>query len=110
MKKKLALLCSLSLVAFAATPSIAVADGHVSKSPAFWTWMVAEQNPPVVGMTKLVRSKNGLTAQFKTTGLTAGHAVTLWIMFYNNPDNCGLYDGGKPSAVSYTHLTLPTMQ
>ena len=103
MKKKLALLCSLSLVAFAATPSIAVADGHVSNSPAIWTWMVGVEP---AGMTKLVRSRNGLTAQFKTTGLTAGHAVTLWIMFYNNPEACGV-DGPNPGVCTPADIPNP---
>lgn len=83
MKKKLALLCSISLFTLA-IPTAVVADGHVSKSPPFWTF-AAE---PPAGMTKLVRTKNGLTAQVKTTGLTAGHAVTLWIMFFDNPEAC----------------------
>ncbi len=84
MKKNLALLVSLTLFGLATAPTIAVGADHVSKSPPFWTFAA----PPPAGMTKLVRSKNGLSAQFKTTGLTAGHAVTLWIMFFDNPEAC----------------------
>lgn len=83
MKKILTLLVSISLISLMAAPTVAVSDGHISKSPAFWTFGVGP-----VGSTKLVRTRNGLTGQFKTTGLTAGHAVTLWIMFFDNPEAC----------------------
>ena len=62
----------------------ALASDHVSSSPPIWTFFA----PPPAGDTKLIRSPNGLTAQFKTTGLTAGHVVTLWIMFFDNPEAC----------------------
>lgn len=84
MKNKLVLLVAISLPSFAAVPMTALADHHVSKTPPFW---IAPLAPPA-GMTKLVRSKNGVTAQFKTDGLAAGHAVTLWVMFFNNPEYC----------------------
>ena len=83
MKKIFTLLVSFSLISLMAAPTAAVGGGHVSKSPAFWTFGVGP-----VGSTKLVRTRNGLTGQFKTTGLTAGHAVTLWIMFFDNPEAC----------------------
>jgi len=79
-----------SLLALAAASGLtlaspmAVADGHVSESPPFWTYPTL----PPEGSTRLVRSPNGLTAQFQTTGLAAGHAVTLWIMFFDNPEAC----------------------
>lgn len=63
---------------------VALASEHTSSSPPFWTFFA----PPPAGETKLIRSPQGLTAQFKTTGLTAGHAVTLWIMFFDNPEAC----------------------
>ena len=66
------------------TSSTALASDHASSAPPFWTFAA----PPPAGDTRLVRSPNGLTAQFKTTGLTAGHAVTLWIMFFDNPEAC----------------------
>ena len=65
-------------------PVTATASEHVSTSPPFWTFWA----PPPAGNTQLVRSPQGLTARFQTTGLTAGHAVTLWIMFFDNPDAC----------------------
>lgn len=91
MKRTLTLIISASLLGLVAVPTVAFGDGHVSKSPLFWTFPA--ESP--AGMTKLVRTKNGLTGQVKTTGLMAGHAVTLWIMFYNSPENCGNYEGGE---------------
>jgi hypothetical protein len=67
-----------------ASSGAALASDHISSSPPFWTFAA----PPPAGDTKLVRSPQGLTAKFKTTGLTAGHAVTLWIMFFDNPEAC----------------------
>lgn len=67
-----------------ASSNTALASDHVSSSPPFWTFFAA----PPAGKTKLIRSPQGLTAQFKTTGLTAGHVVTLWIMFFDNPEAC----------------------
>lgn len=79
------LLTFFVVAAFCVAPTPASADAdHVSKSPPIWTYAA----PPPAGMTKLIRTPQGLTAQFRTTGLTAGHAVTLWIMFFDNPEAC----------------------
>lgn len=67
-----------------ASSSAVLASDHVSSSPPFWTFAA----PPPAGDTRLIRTPQGLTAQFKTTGLTAGHVVTLWIMFFDNPEAC----------------------
>ncbi len=80
--KRLFVLVAASGLAFLSSGA-AVASDHVSSSPPFWTF-----GAPVAGDTRLIRSPNGLTAQFKTTGLTAGHVVTLWIMFFDNPEAC----------------------
>ena len=79
------LLTLLAVTGFIISPTAAIADAsHKSTSPPIWTFAAQ----PPAGETKLVRTPNGLTAQFKTTGLTAGHAVTLWIMFFDNPEAC----------------------
>lgn len=85
MKSIRVLLTILGITVFLIGPTTATAGGSdISKSPPIWTFAAT----PPVGMTRLIRTTNGLTAQFKTTGLTAGHAVTLWIMFFDNPDAC----------------------
>lgn len=85
MKTTRNLLTLLAVTGFIISPTAAIADAsHKSTSPPIWTFAAQ----PPAGKTKLVRTPNGLTAQFKTTGLTAGHAVTLWIMFFDNPSAC----------------------
>jgi hypothetical protein len=85
MKRIRQLLTLVAVAGIIAAPTTAIADpSHKSTSPPFWTFLAQ----PPAGKTELVRTRNGLTAQFKTTGLTAGHVVTLWIMFFNNPQYC----------------------
>lgn len=74
-----AAVCALSIVTTAG-----LASEHVSTAQPYW---VFPADPPN-GSTRVIRSPQGITAQFKTTGLVAGHAATLWIMFFNNPDAC----------------------
>lgn len=42
----------------------------------------------VLGESNLYRNGNGLTINFKTTGLMPGHAYTLWWVVWNKPENC----------------------
>ena len=85
MKTIRKLLTLIAVTGFIVSPTAAIADAsHQSTSPPFWTFAA----PPPDGKTSLVRAPNGLTAQFQTAGLTAGHAVTMWIMFFDNPEAC----------------------
>ena len=94
------LLICLAVVGWMTAPTAAEAGGvNKSKAPPFWTFAA----PPPAGQTKLWRSKYGLGAMFKTTGLTPGNVVTLWIMFFDNPEACTVpgacnpeVDIGKP--------------
>lgn len=99
MKTTRIMLTIAALAVFVIAPTPGAADeSAVSNAPPFWTFAA----PPPVGNTKLIRSPQGLTAQFKTTGLSAGHAVTLWIMFFDNPEaclvpgHCNFGDIGRP--------------
>jgi hypothetical protein len=79
------LLVFLAVGIVAVTPTAASADGgYITESPPVWTFAA----PPPAGSTLLFREHNGLLAKFRTTGLPAGHAVTLWIMFFDNPEAC----------------------
>jgi hypothetical protein len=42
----------------------------------------------VVGTSRIIRTPNGVNFQVKTTGLTPGHAVTLWFVVLNAPAEC----------------------
>ncbi len=42
----------------------------------------------VQGTSTLHQNKNNITVNFKTNGLIPGHAVTLWWVIWNSPENC----------------------
>lgn len=44
----------------------------------------------VTGTSTLHRTKKGITATYKTTGLTPGYTYTLWWVVWNNPQDCGI--------------------
>lgn len=78
----LVLLSALALVA--AGPVAAGQTAVVQEQPVYWNWDLA--NP--IGTAQLVRNSSGVSADFEVSGLTPGHAVTLWIMFFNDPELC----------------------
>ncbi len=54
---------------------------------------------PIAGTrAQLVTDDQGATLQVYTTGLTPGHAVTLWLVFFNNPENCSDGECGPDDA------------
>jgi hypothetical protein len=59
------------------SPVFAIGPGHV-----FLNWI------PDASST-LVRTSNGISISLQTTGLPAGHAVTMWALIFNNPGACG---------------------
>lgn len=79
----LTLIAILTITAFSLLmPGSATAEAPAEK--AYWYWDA--QNS--VGMATLDRNANGISANFRTTGLPEGQAVTLWIMFFNHPEFC----------------------
>jgi hypothetical protein len=75
------------------SPAVLAGGSVKSEAPVFLTYDIGGD---VVGTSRIVRTKHGISAQVRTTGLTAGHAVTLWIIFFNNPEACAGYDDGLP--------------
>ena len=47
-----------------------------------------------VGASRLVRTPNGVSYKFSTSGLQSGHAYTLWIVAFNNTDGCAFGSPG----------------
>jgi len=45
-------------------------------------------NGVLAGTSTLHRNHNGITANYKATGLIPGHAYTVWWVIWNNPENC----------------------
>jgi hypothetical protein len=59
------------------SPVAAIGPGHV-----FLSWVPGASST-------LVRTSNGISVSLQTSGLPAGHAVTLWMLIFNNPGACG---------------------
>jgi hypothetical protein len=59
------------------SPVAAIGPGHV-----FLNWVPGASST-------LVRTSNGISVSLQTSGLPAGHAVTLWMLIFNNPGACG---------------------
>jgi hypothetical protein len=49
-------------------------------------------DPPAVvvvgASSKIVRNNNGVTVTVNTSGLVPGSAVTIWLVIFNNPEEC----------------------
>ena len=82
------LLTLLAVSGLIVSPVALAGGSQKSEAPVFWTYDLANPMPMPVGTSKVVRTKHGISAQIKTTGLTPGHAMTMWIIFFNNPELC----------------------
>lgn len=78
-------LAALALVIGAGTVYTARANGgESSTAPVYWFYDTV--NP--VGTSTLVRTPNGVSGVVQASGLPANHAITLWVIFFNNPEYC----------------------
>ena len=84
-------------------PALAKETEHKSTSDVMWTF---ESDDPAFsnpnGTSTLIRTKNGISANYKTSGLTPGSTATLWFIVFNDPlacsDECGVDDLGPGPA------------
>lgn len=76
------------------TPTLAKTSSSTSE-------VISSADGSVVGSSKLVRNKNGVSLTLNTSGLEPGSAVTVWWVVFNNPGACaGDCDGtdlGNPN-------------
>lgn len=80
----------LGLLLVAALLGTHVAAGErsdISVAPVVWIWFDGV-GPAPVGTSKLVRTDRGIQATFQTEGLPPGHAMTMWFVVFNNPEEC----------------------
>ena len=77
----LALTASALFALPAATEARRSSSDRITVSPVYW-------GDEVVGTSTLVRTANGLSFTYHTSGLPAGYAFTLWIVVFNNPAAC----------------------
>lgn len=87
----MAVVMALSLPA----PAVGSAPAEISRADVHWWW----DTDAAVGRSKLVRVDNGLSAVVRSTGLPAGHAVTLWFIIFNNPAACSTQPCSMPADV-----------
>jgi hypothetical protein len=74
------------LVALGGVDSTALAADGAAISTADVHWWFDHET--AIGSSILVRSESGVTAVVETSGLPAGHAMTLWVIFFNRPEAC----------------------
>lgn len=84
-RARLRTVLALTVLALALGGGAAMAAGaQVASRDVFWIW-----NPAAMtGSATLVRNDHGVTASLQTSGLPAGHAMTMWIIAFNNPAAC----------------------
>ena len=90
---------ALSLQATAAGSVSPSALQNATTSPVYWMW----DPVTVVGSSTVVRTNGGVSFTYKTSSLTPGQAVTVWIIVFNNPEACAtspctLADMSNPEA------------
>lgn len=98
-----ALLCAAFWVAAPAQTTLEEPVGQERQAQNADAWWRPSPEPrisfsPVIGFTDqavvpatgtiLVRNRNNVFATMHTVGLTPGTAVSLWWVFFNNPQNC----------------------
>lgn len=66
------------------TPAESAPSDH-STSPVF---TIPPPGPSMVGSSHLVRTDDGLSLRLETSDLEPDHAVTMWIVVANSPDQC----------------------
>jgi hypothetical protein len=71
----------VALIVQARTEGRFLESDHITRSAVYW---LGEE----VGTSMLVRTPNGISFTYQTSGLPAGQAVTLWVVVFNNPDAC----------------------
>ena len=88
MSTRLAILIT-GIALAAAAPALA-GSSEIGTSPVFSIGPGHTFIDFVPGATStLVRTSNGISVSLQTSGLPAGHAVTVWALIFNNPTACG---------------------
>jgi len=74
----------LAVTLLSMAPAMAGEPAAHTTANVYWNW------DPVnaIGTSELIRSRSGITAVYKASGLPAGQALTLWAVVFNNPENC----------------------
>ena len=102
MRKRMVIVLSLVTLIFGGL-SVATASGPAQRYTTVVEDITDLDNiTPIPGSSaRLVTNDHGATLQVNTSGLTPGHAVTVWWVVFNYPENCtggecGLDDAFPP--------------
>lgn len=90
-KAGLGAVLSLALTLTIAGPAAAASGGaQIGTSPVFTIGPGHTFIADIDGANStLVRTPNGIAVSLQTSGLPAGHAVTVWALIFNHPGACG---------------------
>jgi hypothetical protein len=78
-----------------ARSAAAAAAPNATTSPVYWNWDPAT----IAGTSTLVRTDSGVSFTYQTSSLPAGQVVTVWIVVFNNPENCSTHPCSAPADV-----------
>lgn len=92
MKKSKNLVVGVALAMLALVSSVAFAGGAVRSTADTYDFVPVEQG----GTSQLVRTSSGISFNFKTvgTGVFPGYTYTVWVVVFNEPENCTPAEGG----------------
>ncbi len=90
MKARIASLVAALLLSAAAAGTALATGSETGTSPVFTIGPGHTFIAYVPGASStLVRTSHGISVSLETSGLPAGHAVTVWALIFNNPSACG---------------------
>lgn len=94
-RKSFVLILVLLVLGLIVVGTVLAASSPDKDVPVYWSWDFESGNTDnPVGTSGLVRSGNGISANYKTDVLTPGNAATLWFIVFNYPENCTPDQGG----------------
>jgi hypothetical protein len=82
------ILVALALVGLLSVVLVSRAGAATQTTSPVKTIETPPDEPVEVGTSTLTRTGSGIALNLHTTGLQAGHAVTIWWMVFNNPEAC----------------------
>lgn len=83
---------ALAILSGGAFPALAVDDGSQATFQAANMFVFGSPATLVPGAATLTRTNDGISFRIYTQGLTPG-AVTIWVIIFNNPENCAASPG-----------------
>lgn len=100
MRRAAAIPISVVLALSALTPGVVAQDAEMaptqmSTSDVIWFPGTTWEGQSIAGASSSYSAyEDGISAALDTSGLQPGHAVTLWVVIFNNPELCANGEGG----------------